>query len=281
MINGKEHGAGIQTKTFSFALKITNMQETPSHEFNISRIVMRSAEGQNMSEDFNKKSFFVEKLNPEESKIIEIGKCGAYMHGIVDIMAVIQPITVSITLDLLQKNPFTEEIINIGKNSWIDFFNIRNLNEYKQENLTIWMMILTIMITFFAFLQIVSLFFIEPREQNKSVIRKVNEVDNFNLFVACQTKLVFKQQDKDLLVNYDTQTYKENFDMLNRQPESIRQAIRKNIILMEASNKMMNLLFEQPQKRDEFGTKLINNANQIITNLDIYNEQIIEGECKD
>lgn len=108
--------------------------------------------------------------------------------------------------------------------------------------------------------------------------RKVNEADNSNLFVACQIKLTLKQENKNLLIKYDTQAYKENFDSLSKQESLIKEAIKNNIFLMEASNKMMDLIFEQPQKQDEFKSKLINNADKIIKNLDVYNIQNI-GEC--
>lgn len=281
IINKKEHGTAIQTEAFSFALKITNIQKAPSNEFNISKIVIFSAESQNISEDFDDKSFFVEKLNPEESKIVEVGKCGSYMHGIVSVRVKVQSSTdPSAPLNLLQKNPFTGEIFSIGKNEWHDFFYIRNSNEYKQERATNWAKFLTAMIAFFTLLQIVSIFYIEPWKLNESIKRKINETDNFNLFVACQVKSIYKTGD-NFLLDYETQHYIENFDSVNKQPDSIKQAVRDNIALMQASNEMMNLLFEKPEKRTEFSPKLIKNAEKIIDNLDVYNEQIIEGECAD
>lgn len=154
IIDKKEHGNAIQAKTFFFALKITNLYETPSNEFNIDRVIMRSAEGQDILEDF-KKSFFIEKLNPNESKIIEIGKYGSYMHGIICVEVFARSTINTVTFDLLQKNPFTRDIVIIGQNHWIDFLYIKNSNEYKQEKATTWMIRLTIAIAFFTLLQIV------------------------------------------------------------------------------------------------------------------------------
>lgn len=271
IINKKEHGDAIQAEAFSFALKIINTQRVPSNEFNIFQIVMRSAEGQNIVEDFDKKKFFVEKLNPEESKIIELGKCGSYMYGIVSVHARIESINKS-SFDVLQKNPFTEEIIVIGKNKWVDFFRIRNSNEYRQERITNWIMYLTIAIGLLALIQCMSIIFIEPWQEKESIRAQIHEVDGLNFFVASQIKFIFEKENEVFLVNYETQIYKENFDMLNKQTESTGQAIRGNIILMDASNKMMNLLLEQPEKQSEYSPKLISNAEEIIKNLDVYNE---------
>jgi len=199
----------------------------------------------------------------------------------VSVSATIQPTNQGITLELLQGNKFTGDITKVGINYWIDFFYVRNLNEYKQERINSTMIGLTIVITIFTLLQILFISVIEPRIVADNINRKINQADNFNLIVACQIKSVLKkQEDKNFLINYHTQIYKDNFDSLNRQSSSTNQAIIENIFLMDASNKIIGLLFEQPQKRSEFTSKLIDNANQIIKNLDVYNEQNIEGECK-
>lgn len=275
LINNKEHGEAIQAKVFSFALKITNQQKGPSHEFNISNITIKSAEGQDIIERFNK-SFFIEKLNPEESKTIVIGKYGSPMYGLVNIDVTTTPTDEAVILNLLQKNKYTMDASEIGKNKWTDFLYIRNSNENKQERTTNMMLLLAFIVAFFTLLQIASIFWIEPKKQMASTRSKINEIDNLNFFVACQTKSAFKTDNQNFLINYDSQIYKENFDTINKKPPSTRNAIINNIILMEASNKMMNLLFEQPQNRGEFSPKITNNADEIIKNLGTYNKM---GNC--
>lgn len=106
----------------------------------------------------------------------------------------------------------------------------------------------------------------------------INEVDNYNLQIACQVKSTYQTND-NLVIQYDTSTYKNNFWILNRQNDGIRKSVRANIALMEASNRMMGILLEDETKRSELKDKLVNNAERIITNLDSYNEQTVSEEC--
>lgn len=108
---------------------------------------------------------------------------------------------------------------------------------------------------------------------------EINEADNFNLTVACRIKNIYNNTENNLLMNYITQSYTENFDILNKQSSSTKAAIMENIALMQASNKMMGLLIDQPERRNEFKEKLIKNAEEIINNLDIYNDVVVEEEC--
>lgn len=62
LINNKAHGVAVQEKSFSFGLRITNKQESPSDEFNISEIKLFSDNNREIVEEF-KKSFFINKLN--------------------------------------------------------------------------------------------------------------------------------------------------------------------------------------------------------------------------
>ncbi len=157
MINRKEHGIATQAETFSLHLKITNLENVPSAEFNIKNITLHSAEGQSIREDFSK-SFYIERLNPEESKIIEIGNYGSYMHGLVNISASVLPTSNAITLNLLQRNPFTKEVTEISKNSWNDFFHVKSSVIHEQQKANKRMIALTIIIGILTLIQLLTIF---------------------------------------------------------------------------------------------------------------------------
>ncbi len=161
IINGKKHGFAIQGKVFSFDLHITNGSEKPSPEFNITKIYFKSAEGYDASDDFSGKSFFVDKLNPGESRILKIGKNGQFLCGLVAVEANINPKDAGTKIKFLQKNPCTKEISEIhGDNRWYDFSYIKSLSEYTQEISSRWMMILTVVIAAATLIQSV-LFFLK------------------------------------------------------------------------------------------------------------------------
>lgn len=159
LINGKEHGFAVQAETFSFDLKITNMSNEPSPKFNITKIFFESAEGKRLSDDFSGNSFFIDVLNPKESKIVNIGKNGQFLSGLVTAGAFIAPQDSGVKIVFLQKNPCTQEICKInGENRWLDFFYMKSLSEYGQEKTNRWMMIFTCIIAFFTLVQLIILF---------------------------------------------------------------------------------------------------------------------------
>lgn len=138
IISGKEHGYAIQTQKFRFLLQITNLSEQPSPAFTISSIILKSAEGQDINDNFNGKSFFVDILNPSQEKIIYVGDSGQFMYGLVNVSAAIQPREQNILIDFYQKNPFTKETSKIPRqNNWTDFFYIKSSNESSQEKTNI------------------------------------------------------------------------------------------------------------------------------------------------
>ena len=57
VIDGVIHGPAIQSKKFSLDLEVSNRSNTPTSAFTITRLKMKSSEGQDISEDFAKKKF--------------------------------------------------------------------------------------------------------------------------------------------------------------------------------------------------------------------------------
>ena len=163
IINNESHGFAIQAKKFLLELRITNCLDVPSGKFKITSVVISSASGQNINENFGGKQFIVDTLNPNESKIIKIGETGQFMHGLVDIRLTLQQDDISNKLILLQKNPFTNEITNItkiiGLNQWIDFLYIKSQSEHRQEISTSWMIKLTWATAILTLINIIILLF--------------------------------------------------------------------------------------------------------------------------
>lgn len=159
MVNGKEHGLAIQAVGFMLGLKVSNISSKPSSEFTISNICLMSAQGQDITNDCDGKSFFVEILNPGESKIIEIGKNGGFMYGLITIKAMIVPKESSVAIEINQKNSATKEISTLNqKNSYVDFLYIKSSSEYAQERLIKWTTWLTFVIAFLTLVQVILLF---------------------------------------------------------------------------------------------------------------------------
>ena len=159
VINDQIHGIAIQAKKFSLNLKISNHFDDPSEKFTISSIVISSESGQNLEDDFGKKTFFVDVINPGNSIIIKIGENGLFIRGLVGINMLIKPNDVSKQIVFLQKNPFTKEITKIGINKWADFFYMKSSSEYRQEISTKWIITLTWATAFFALIQVISILF--------------------------------------------------------------------------------------------------------------------------
>lgn len=154
VINKVTHGSAIQGKKFSFAFKITNLGSSPSPEFEIKSCHISSAEGQNIQDDFGKKSFHVPILNPGESKIVEVGLNGQLMYGLITIKFTAAPKVSTEIVEFSQKNQFTGENYIVGKDQWIDFFYIKSSAEEKQEKSTQWIMYLTFAIFLFTTIQV-------------------------------------------------------------------------------------------------------------------------------
>jgi hypothetical protein len=104
---------------------------------------MGSAHGQNISDDFGRKTFSVGIINPDQSTVIDVGNNGQFMFGLINITATIVPSDASRPVTFFQKNPFTGSFYEIGTNHWIDFFYIRSSSEDLQEKTNKWLVILT------------------------------------------------------------------------------------------------------------------------------------------
>lgn len=154
VINGVTHGSAIQAKKFSFDLRITNRGNAPTGAFTVLSLRMKSSEGQDIIETFGNRTFHVDVINPSEVKIIKIGDTAQSMHGLVNLHFRALPADTAITIEFLQKNPYTEEESIIGQNNWIDFFYIKSMNSHLQEKTNRWIMRLTWVTAIFTFIQI-------------------------------------------------------------------------------------------------------------------------------
>lgn len=155
VIDGKIHGFSVQAKQFSLALKITNMTDSPSEEFTINNFSMQSSQGQNIVETFGRKSYYVRTINPGESVTINIGSTGQFIYGVINLSLTAVPKTTGIIIRFLQKNPFTNEIVFIRNNEWIDFSYIKSATEYLQEKTNNKMTILTYVLIVIAIIQVI------------------------------------------------------------------------------------------------------------------------------
>ena len=115
---------------------------------------MGSAQGQNISDDFGKKSFSIGIINPEKSTIIDVGKNGQFMFGLINITVNIVLADTSKQIDFFQKNPFTGNLYEVGKNYWLDFFYIKSSSEDLQEKTNRWLVILTWVIAISALITV-------------------------------------------------------------------------------------------------------------------------------
>lgn len=157
IVDGKPHGIAVQAKTFQFSLKITNHSNSPSEAFTITQVVIGSAQGQNINDGFGNKSFSVGVINPEQSVIINVGKNGQFMFGLIMINVDIVPNNAQRPITCLQKNPFTGnicEVSQIGTNRWVDFFYIKSSSEDLQEETNRWLVILSWVIAISALITI-------------------------------------------------------------------------------------------------------------------------------
>lgn len=156
MIDGEAHGTAVQAKSFHFGLRISNKSNSPSDSFTISRIIMQSAQGQDIHDDFDKRSFLVDSINPGEERVIDVGRNGQFMYGLTSVTVTINPSVLGKPIMFLQKNPFTESLTEIGQNRWVDFLYIKGVNEDLQEKTNIWLVRLTwimVVISILLFLQ--------------------------------------------------------------------------------------------------------------------------------
>lgn len=159
-INNELHGYPVQAEKFSLVLKITNQNNNPSDEFTISNISLESAERKDITEDFDRKTFLVNPINPGQSLDIKIGENGSFMHGLISLNIDATPKDSSKQINFLQKNPFTGKCSELRfTNKWVDFLYIKSANQSAQEKSSKWVMRLTWATAIFALIQIVPILF--------------------------------------------------------------------------------------------------------------------------
>jgi len=132
LINKKPGYFAIQGKSFYLGLRIKNIGDEPSESFNILKIKVHSAEGKNIFDDLNK-SFYIEKLNPNETKDIEVKKQGSIIYGLATIELQIKLDIEGAKIDFYQKNHITEDNYFLGENRWLDFLYIKSSSEHAQD----------------------------------------------------------------------------------------------------------------------------------------------------
>ena len=167
VIDGKVHGLAIQEKKFKFAIKFTNKGNSPSGEFTVDKIQIQSAQGQNMVIT-EEKSFLIQKLNPSEEKVVQIGTYGTHMHGLANITIQIMPSQSNEQIVCHQKSSFTEEVSYIKTNGWIDFIYIKTRSEFQQEKNNSRMFFLSIVILVLTVVQVFNIFYQPSKDKYAS-----------------------------------------------------------------------------------------------------------------
>lgn len=167
----------VQTKVFKFGVKIKNIGKNPSSSATIKNIVIKSADGKDISETITK-TFHVDTINPGKEVEIWVEEMGTYMHGLANIQLIIQPDN-NDTIKTFQKNPFTKEVEEDRINAWINFFYIYSKNENSQSvnnTLLIWLT------SFMAITMILNLYFVY-QSQVLPIIhereRSIKKIDDF------------------------------------------------------------------------------------------------------
>lgn len=132
VINGKSHGVAIQAKKFTLQLLLKNLSSKPSSEFKINNVWFKSAEGKDINNNCDDKSFVVKSLNPSEEYILDLGEYGHPSHGLLSIT--LKATSEAGEVTFYQKDPYTKNQSELKqKNTWEDFFLIESTNEIQQR----------------------------------------------------------------------------------------------------------------------------------------------------
>lgn len=109
------------------------------------------------------------------------------------------------------------------------------------------------------------------------------QIDKYNLGVACLLQKGLRLGNL-LALKYDTQVYKENSDFINDQYGLLQEKILLNIAYMEASNTMVNLLYQDRTnlklaKNVELARNILLNAEKIFKNITEYDSKVADIKC--
>ncbi|MDP3244773.1 MAG: hypothetical protein Q8M83_03910 [bacterium] len=142
---------------------------------------------------------------------------------------------------------------------------------------------------FLALLVGLLLLWFEKRDLSRNSEAKIIGIDEYNYGVACLIKNTYLKDHKNLLVKYDTNIYKDNFDFLGSKNRETQIQIKQNITYMETSNKMMDVLLEKDvffntpnsSSLEEIKNKLMSNADLILQNIHKYDRALDLIKCED
>lgn len=140
----------IQTKPFYIGFRFKNIGDAPILGLTVSRVLWRSAAGQDLAWDTDK-SFHLDTLNPQQVIEIWVARAGTYVHGLCNINLTVVPDTTGDTIKTFQVDRFTKEVSPCRNvNSWIEFFFIRSKSEYEQSSTNTLLIIMAIVTLYFA-----------------------------------------------------------------------------------------------------------------------------------
>lgn len=164
IINDKKHGAAVQAKLFKLGLTFTNLENNPSKEFVINNINFGSAEGKEIVNNCDEKSFIISSLNPSQSYSVDLGSYGDPSFGLVSISLNASHVNKEHgVVSLSQKDPYSNIISRLKPSThtpgrWNDFFYVESTTENQQRSVNSIMLWLTTVLTFLATMQVFKLF---------------------------------------------------------------------------------------------------------------------------
>ena len=135
----------LQGRAFKVGVKIKNIGDNPFGNATIEKILIKSANGQDLQANI-RKTFLISTINPDEEISIWFEEIGTYMHGLALIQFEIKPPAGGDIVKTFQKDQFSGICTECGvRNHWVDFFYIQSKNEHTLSNTNTLLLIATIL----------------------------------------------------------------------------------------------------------------------------------------
>ncbi|MEY2640859.1 MAG: hypothetical protein RL150_252 [Candidatus Parcubacteria bacterium] len=200
IINDKIQQDIVQGEKFFLSLRVTNKTITPSENFTIESMVLFYKQS-DIVDDCENKSYFIRKLNPDESLTLEIGYFVAIVHGLISLkINARSENNTPISFLQSQHKIGTKQIIN-NPNEWIDFLWVESKSENNQKKTNIITLWLNILLLFIASIQIQEK--INIQDFFKNVIFKSNTYKEsdflvliLSILISLSALIFFKKKDR-------------------------------------------------------------------------------------
>ncbi|MFA6269783.1 MAG: hypothetical protein WC657_01070 [Candidatus Paceibacterota bacterium] len=170
----------IQTLPFEFGFRLKNIGNEPIKNINVSNIFWKSANGQDIVFNANKKYYF-DIINPGEEIERWVEKVGTYAHGLCNFNLGVKSIDPKILVKTFQVDPFTKNSSFCADNNFVDFFFVRSKNEYEQNSANNYMLlfaVITTVLTVFTFyLNKQQVYYTEVQSRSERIIQARQELE--------------------------------------------------------------------------------------------------------